>query len=201
MRQSLAICLVAIVIFSSACEDDASAPGGAAVAPLDENIVHVRTSMGSFDIGLYPTSAPITVDNFLGYVNSGFYDGLTFHRVIPDFMIQGGGFTPALMPRDPRDPIPNEAANGLSNLRGTIAMARTSHPQSATSQFFINLKDNPFLDYKSDTPQGYGYAVFGRVVSGMDVVDAIGSVATESKQGMNDVPVRAVIIYSVSQSW
>ncbi|RPH53340.1 MAG: peptidyl-prolyl cis-trans isomerase [Acidobacteria bacterium] len=178
------------------CEDDTGSIG--APPPPDEDFtVRVNTSMGAFDIELYPEQAPITVDNFLAYVHDCFYDDLLIHRVISDFMIQGGGFTVDLEHPATRDPIPNEAANGLSNLRGTIAMARTSDPHSATSQFFINLKDNLFLDFKSETPQGWGYAVFGRVVAGMEVVDSIAAVATGSQNGMNDVPLTPVIIYSI----
>ena len=196
MSRSLAICLLGVSLFFGGCDDE-SGTVGAPAAPEDDSTVHVSTSMGSFDIELYPDQAPVTVDNFLDYVHDCFYDDLLIHRVIADFIIQGGGYTVDLEPVNTRDPIPNEADNGLSNLRGTIAMARTSDPQSATSQFFINLKDNLFLDFKSETPQGWGYAVFGRVVAGMDVVDAIAAVATGSQNGMNDTPLTPVIIYSI----
>ena len=135
--------------------------------------VDLKTSDGTIVLELYPKKAPKTVANFLEYVRSGFYDGTIFHRVIDGFMIQGGGFTTAYKRKPTRPPIPNEANNGLSNARGTVAMARTSDPNSATAQFFINVADNTFLDYKSPTPAGWGYCVFGKVVKGMSVVDKI----------------------------
>jgi len=154
--------------------------------------VRLTTTMGEITVELDREKAPVTVENFLRYVDDRFYDGTIFHRVIRDFVIQGGGYLPGLRPKEgTRDPITNESNNGLSNLRGTIAMARTSDPDSATSQFYINVKDNPSLDYAPGRP---GYAVFGRVVKGMDVVDAIAAVQTESRQGFNDVPVTDVII-------
>lgn len=147
--------------------------------------VVLETNFGDIVIELFPDDAPITVDNFLAYVNSGFYDGLIFHRVIYGFMIQGGGFylepgpeTTYIMPTDPCEPIVNESYNGLSNLRGTIAMARTDDPNSATSEFFINHRDNLFLDPNDEDPNDFGYCVFGRVVDGMDVVDAIAQTQT-----------------------
>ncbi|HHQ48100.1 MAG TPA: peptidyl-prolyl cis-trans isomerase [Acidobacteria bacterium] len=138
--------------------------------------------------------APVTVENFLRYVREGFYDGTVFHRVIPGFMIQGGGFTAAMEKKRTHPPIKNEAGNGLANLRGTIAMARTSQVNSANSQFFINVVDNHFLDHRDNSPRGYGYCVFGKVVEGMDVVDAIAKVKTGVSHGMRDVPVEPVII-------
>ncbi len=156
--------------------------------------VKLHTNLGDIVIELYPEKAPKTVENFLRYVREGFYDGTLFHRVIPGFMIQGGGLTPDMRPKPTHPPIPNEADNGLKNERGTVAMARTSDPHSATSQFFINLKDNPFLDFTSPDPQGYGYCVFGKVVEGMDVVDAIARVPTTSRAGHKDVPVEPVVI-------
>ena len=149
-----------------------------ALQAADHPRVKVDTNLGSFVLELYPEKAPKTVDNFLRYVRDGFYDGTIFHRVIDGFMIQGGGFTPDYQRKPTRAPIPNEADNGLKNVRGTIAMARTMDPHSATAQFFINVKDNPFLDHTSPTPRGWGYAVFGKVVEGMDVVDKIKSVDT-----------------------
>jgi cyclophilin family peptidyl-prolyl cis-trans isomerase len=147
--------------------------------------VVLETNFGDIIIELFSDDAPITVDNFLAYVNSGFYDGLIFHRVIENFMIQGGGFyieqgpdAVYIMPADPCEPIVNESYNGLSNLRGTIAMARTSDPNTATSQFFINHSDNFFLDPNETDPDGFGYCVFGRVVVGMEVVDAIAQTQT-----------------------
>lgn len=156
--------------------------------------VTLDTNYGEIKLELDGDKAPVTVENFLNYVKAGHYDGLIFHRVIPDFMIQGGGFDKDMDQKDTEAPIKNEAANGLKNLRGTIAMARTNVPDSATSQFFINLVDNGFLDYKNDSPQGIGYAVFGRVVEGMDVVDRIGRARTVKFQGMADVPSKPVII-------
>lgn len=155
--------------------------------------VTLETSKGNIVIELYPDKAPKTVANFLAYVQAGFYDGTIFHRVIPGFMIQGGGFTADMTKKDTREPIQNESDNGLSNSRGTIAMARTSAPHSATAQFFINSVDNKGLDH-GETAQGWGYAVFGKVTEGMDVVDAISAVATAEKNGMRDVPVEPVVI-------
>ncbi len=193
----LAIFFLVLSILSGGCEDDPSRSGGEVPSPLAPNTVRFTTSMGSFDVELYREQAPVTVDNFLAYVDDHFYDNLLIHRVIADFMIQGGGFTTAYLEPPTRGPIVNEANNGLSNLRGTIAMARTSDPHSATSQFFINLKDNIFLDFKSEIPQGWGYAVFGRVVAGMDVVDAIGIVQTGVQNDMNDVPITPVVIEKI----
>lgn len=155
----------------------------------------LETSKGRIVAELDRAKAPKTVDNILFHVEAGFYDGLTFHRVIPGFMIQGGGFTPSMAQRQsPRPDLQNEADNGLKNVRGSVALARTSDPHSASSQFFINLVDNPRLDFTDRTPQGWGYAVFGRVVEGMDVVDAIAGVATASRGPFDDVPVEPVVI-------
>ena len=161
--------------------------------------VRVETNLGNFELVLNPDKAPKTVANFLGYVNSGFYDGTTFHRVIDGFMIQGGGFTTELNRKPTNPPIINEADNGLKNLRGTIAMARTMDPHSATAQFFINVKDNDFLDYTSKSPRGWGYAVFGQVVKGMDTVDKIRKVKT-GPGGVfpSDVPQEMVVIKRMS---
>lgn len=156
--------------------------------------VRFETSQGTFILELEAKAAPRTVENFLRYVRDGFYDGTVFHRVIKGFMIQGGGFTADMRRKPARDPIQNEAGNGLKNQRGTIAMARTMAPHSATSQFFINSIDNPFLDFKSKSAQGWGYCVFGKVVKGMDVVDAIEKVPTTRKSGHQDVPVSAVVV-------
>jgi peptidyl-prolyl cis-trans isomerase A (cyclophilin A) len=164
----------------------------------DHPIVVLDTSLGPITLELDRPKAPITVDNFLKYVDDGFYDNTIFHRVISGFMIQGGGFTDGLQEKPTRDPIKNESGNGLSNLRGTIAMARTNNPNSATAQFFINHKDNVNLDRF-----GGGYAVFGKVVSGMDAVDAIAKVATGSKNGpngpMDDVPLKSVYLKSAKR--
>ncbi len=161
------------------------------------NKVLIKTSMGDIELELFPNKAPITVDNFLDYVKDGFYNGTIFHRVIDGFMIQGGGFEPGMIQKKTNPPIKNEADNGLSNLRGTIAMARTQVVDSATSQFFINLKDNTFLDHKNNTPSGYGYCVFGKVIKGMDVVDSIAKVKTHSVGYFQDVPIKDVIIEKI----
>ena len=160
--------------------------------------VLMKTTLGDIVIELDRERAPITVDNFLGYVNSGFYNGTIFHRVIENFMIQGGGFTADMKQKTTQKPIKNEADNGLKNLRGTIAMARTQVVNSATSQFFINVVDNDNLNYRGPDPSDYGYAVFGKVVDGMDVVDAIRSVPTTTMHPYRDVPREPVIIEQVS---
>ena len=165
---------------------DAPAPGNP--------VVVMSTSLGDITIELFKTQAPVSVQNFLQYVNDGFYSGTVFHRVKQGFMIQGGGFTPSLQEKPTRPPILNEATNGVRNTRGTIAMARTRALRSATSQFYINVVDNRALDHTSEAPEGYGYAVFGRVLSGMDVVDRIVAVPTASKGPMDDVPVEPVVI-------
>ena len=160
-------------------------------------LVKVQTNMGDFVLELNPKAAPKTVENFLTYVKSGFYKNTLFHRVIPNFMIQGGGFVSGMEEKDTRKAIALESRNGLSNLRGTIAMARTSDPNSATSQFFINVRDNHFLD-ASQAQDGYGYAVFGRVISGMQTVGAIARVKTHSVGYYDDVPIRDVIIKNMT---
>lgn len=160
-------------------------------------LVKVQTNMGDFVLELNPKAAPKTVENFLTYVKSGFYKNTLFHRVIPNFMIQGGGFVSGMEEKDTRKAIALESRNGLSNLRGTIAMARTSDPNSATSQFFINVRDNRFLD-ADQAQDGYGYAVFGRVISGMQTVDAIARVKTHSVGYYDDVPIRDVIIKNMT---
>jgi cyclophilin family peptidyl-prolyl cis-trans isomerase len=159
-------------------------------------IVVMETNMGTITIELYEDKAPITVKNFLQYVDDKHYDGTIFHRVIDGFMIQGGGYEPGMKERKTRPPIKNESANGLSNLRGTIAMARTPDPDSATAQFFINVKDNTFLD-RANAQDKVGYCVFGRVIEGMDVVDKIKAVKTTRRGPHNDVPEKDVIILSV----
>jgi len=145
-------------------------------------------------VELDPVKAPLSTANFLKYVAAGHYDGTIFHRVIADFVVQGGGFTPDMKQKPTAPPIVNEADNGLSNRRGTVAMARTPDPHSASSQFFINLADNDFLDHTAKTPRGWGYAVFGRVIEGMDVVDAIAQVETSSHGPHRDVPVKPVVL-------
>ncbi len=161
--------------------------------------VKLETSKGDIVIELNEEKAPVTVQNFLNYVRDGFYDGTIFHRVIPSFMIQGGGFDDQMMQKMTQDPIKNEADNGLSNERGAIAMARTQDPHSATAQFFINHKDNPFLDHTAPNIQGWGYCVFGNVTEGMDVVDAIASVKTTNRAGHSDVPEDVVVITAAKE--
>ena len=164
----------------------------------DNPIVVMETSLGSMTIELYRDQAPITVDNFLRYVEDGFFEGTVFHRVIPNFMIQGGGLTPALVEKETAEPIRNEATNGLANERGTIAMARTPVVDSATAQFFINLVDNPTLNHRGTDPRSFGYAVFGRLTGGLDVLDGIGAVRTTRQGPHQDVPVEPVVINSVT---
>ena len=161
--------------------------------------VVMDTSLGAVTIELDAAKAPVTVQNFLGYVDAGFYDNTVFHRVMNDFMIQGGGFEPGMRQKPTNAPIKNESANGLSNARGTVAMARTSEPDSATAQFFINVVNNTFLD-KASARDGVGYCVFGKVTQGLDVVDQIRAVETTSKAGHEKVPVRDVVIRSVRRA-
>ncbi len=161
-------------------------------------MVTLHTTYGPIKLELDAEKAPTTVANFLMYVREGFYDGTIFHRVIDNFMIQGGGFDAEMNQKSTRDPIENEADNGLKNDFGTIAMARTMDPHSATAQFFINVKDNDFLNHSGKTMQGWGYAVFGRVVEGDEVLEKIRSVPTTSRSGHQDVPTEAVIIESAS---
>jgi cyclophilin family peptidyl-prolyl cis-trans isomerase len=161
-------------------------------------VVLMTTSMGNIRIELDAANAPITTKNFLDYVSGGHYDGLIFHRVIPGFMIQGGGMDPQMKEKKVNAPIKNEAANGLKNKLGTVAMARTNVVDSATSQFFINVKDNDFLNHRSPSPAEYGYAVFGQVIEGMDIVRSIETVKTGDKGFHNDVPVSPVVINSVT---
>ena len=165
-------------------------------------VVIVATSEGVIKIELWQDKAPVTVANFLRYTDEKFYDGTIFHRVIPGFMIQGGGFTPDMKQKPAHDPIKNEASASLSNKKGTIAMARTGVVDSATSQFFINHADNAgtTLDHRDNTPEGFGYAVFGKVIEGMDVVEKIAAVATARVGGHDDVPVKPVVIESVRRA-
>jgi peptidyl-prolyl cis-trans isomerase A (cyclophilin A) len=184
------ICLLSLLLISANL-----APAFAADAPASDPAspkVELKTSQGKITLELYPDKAPKSVENFLKYVKDGFYDGLIFHRVIDGFMIQGGGFDKKMSQKATRGKIQNEAKNGLKNEKGTLAMARTSDPHSASSQFFINLSDNAFLDYPGQ--DGWGYAVFGKVVDGLDVVEKIGKVKTGRANGMGDVPVEAVTI-------
>ncbi|MDR4509879.1 MAG: peptidylprolyl isomerase [Candidatus Brocadiaceae bacterium] len=163
-------------------------------ADTPDRRVQLETNYGVIVLELNYEAAPKTVENFLSYVTDGFYNGTVFHRVIRGFMIQGGGFTPDLRKKPTHAPIVNEADNGLKNNRGTVAMARTGAPHSATAQFFINTVDNSFLDHKSKSSDGWGYCVFGKVVKGFDVVEKIESVSTTSKAGYQDVPVLPVVL-------
>jgi len=159
-------------------------------------MVRFETSHGSFTIELFPKEAPVTVENFLKYVDDGFFDGTIFHRIVPGFVIQGGGLTADFDNKETRDPIQNEAKNGLKNGRGWLSMARTSDVNSATSQFFVNLSDNAFLDHG---PRDFGYAVFGRVTEGMETVDKIAKVKTGRRKGYQDAPMEDVIITSAKR--
>jgi peptidyl-prolyl cis-trans isomerase B (cyclophilin B) len=163
----------------------------------DNPKIEMDTTKGKIVLELYADKAPKTVENFLAYLDAGFYDGTIFHRVIPGFMIQGGGFTADMKKKDARPPIDNEADNGLRNERGTIAMARTSNPHSATAQFFINTVNNDFLNYRNKSSQGWGYAVFGRVAEGMAVVEAISGVKTGTRGPLRNVPTDPIVITRV----
>jgi peptidyl-prolyl cis-trans isomerase A (cyclophilin A) len=191
--------LAAAILFTlTACTSSQSESTDGAKAAGGNPVVVLTTSKGAIEVELYPEKAPKTVENFLAYVDAGFYDGTVFHRVIKDFMIQGGGFGADHQQKPTREPIKNEADNGLANDRGTIAMARTGIVDSATAQFFINHASNAFLNHRNATPQGYGYAVFGKVTSGMDVVDAIATSPTTNKGGaFVNAPVEEVVIQTV----
>jgi cyclophilin family peptidyl-prolyl cis-trans isomerase len=176
-------------------------PGSAAqpAAPAPGNpVAVVSTTLGEITVELFKDRAPVSVENFLQYARDGFYSGTIFHRIVSGYVIQGGGFTPKLEEKPTRPPILNEATNGLSNTRGTLAMARTRALRSATSQFFINLADNRKLDHRSYSPDEFGYAVFGRVLSGMDVVDKIAALQTHTVGPFSDVPVSPVVIQAVA---
>ena len=160
-------------------------------------MVRFETSHGAFTVELFPREAPITVENFLRYVDDGHFDGTIFHRIVPGFVIQGGGLTADFASRKTRAPISNEAHNGLKNTRGTLSMARTSDVNSATSQFFVNLKNNEFLDHG---PRDYGYAVFGRISEGMDVIDRIAGVGTGRRKGYQDAPLEDVVIMTARRA-
>jgi len=169
------------------------------LVPLSEKekeikVVTFETTMGPIVIELFEEDAPITTKNFLDYANSGFYDGTLFHRVIPGFVIQGGGLEPGMQDKSGNPPIENEANNGQKNLKWSLSMARTNDPNSATSQFFINLENNPNLDHTSETPQGWGYAVFGTVIDGFETVEAIASVSTSSAGSHQDVPLEDITV-------
>jgi cyclophilin family peptidyl-prolyl cis-trans isomerase len=185
-RVGVAWCLVVATWVASGVASAASNP-----------IVVISTSLGAIEVELLAESAPRTVENFLTYAAAGHYDGTIFHRVVKGHFIQGGGLTPDLRARPTRPPIPNEAKNGEQNRAGTLAMMRRRDPDSATSQFLVNLRDNPFLDHRGDVPHQYGYAVFGRVTAGMDVVERIDAVSTTRRGIYLDVPVDPVVIESV----
>ncbi|MEM1176995.1 MAG: peptidylprolyl isomerase [Acidobacteriota bacterium] len=199
MTKLIAMSLLTLLATAPVSAQEAAASASATAEPAAAEAsagpqVTVDTSKGTIVIELFPDKAPKTVENFLSYVNAGFYDGTIFHRVIPGFMIQGGGFSPDMKKKQTRAAIQNEADNGLKNDRGTLAMARTGNPNSATAQFFINSINNDFLNHTAKTPRGWGYAVFARVVEGMDVVDAISEVPTGQKNRMRDVPQEPVVI-------
>jgi cyclophilin family peptidyl-prolyl cis-trans isomerase len=184
---------------ASAPTADAADPAKGKAAAVKNPVVEIKTSLGTIKAEIYADKAPGTAKNFLEYVNAKFYDGTIFHRVIKDFMIQGGGFDAKMTRKETRAPIKNEASNGLKNEVGTLSMARTSDPDSATAQFFINTKANKALDYTGNGPAGAGYAVFGKVTEGLDVVMKISEVKTERQAMMADVPATPVVIESIRQ--
>jgi peptidyl-prolyl cis-trans isomerase B (cyclophilin B) len=198
MKQLLAIVILALTglmpatAFTQDNNPDAKGTGMVTVT--------MQTSKGVITLELDGDKAPDTVANFVAYANAGQYDGTIFHRVIPGFMIQGGGFDTSMNQKSTNAPVKNEANNGLKNVNGSIAMARTNDPHSATAQFFINVKDNTFLDHTSPDPRGWGYAVFGQVTDGMDVVQSIEAVPTGNKSGHQDVPLESVVIEKVTIS-
>lgn len=187
------IAIACVVLTLSSCKKDEEAKK-LGVRNMDNPMIQMKTSLGSVVIELYEEAAPISVENFIMYAKEGYYEGTVFHRVISGFMVQGGGFEPGMKQKEPRAPIKNEAKNGLKNERGTLAMARTNVVDSATSQFFINIVDNSFLDYQGDDPAKYGYAVFGKVIKGMDIVDLIKDVKTTRVGYFSDVPEKDVLI-------
>ena len=199
-RLSRGLVLAAVLLLAAGCSKSDDAAKNADSAKETHNpVVTMKTNKGTITLELYPDKAPKSVENFIAYAESGFYDGTIFHRVIPDFMIQGGGYTAGLDRKDTRPAVQNEANNGLKNELGTIAMARTSDPNSAISQFFINVKNNAFLDFKSETPQDWGYCVFGKVTDGIDVVHAIEHAPTSDRGGaFQNLPTDQVVIESVT---
>ena len=195
MKLSLAAVAAVLVLGSVSLTAQPTPTPAPAPAAKAYPRVALETSKGKIVVEVYPDKSPLAVANFLQYVKSGFYDGVIFHRVIPDFMVQTGGFTPDMKQKATKGQVKNESNNGLRNERGTLAMARLSEPHTASSQFFINLKDNRSLDH---SPRGWGYTVFGRVVEGMDVVDSVATVRTTTKGQHGDVPVEPVIIKKAS---
>jgi peptidyl-prolyl cis-trans isomerase B (cyclophilin B) len=199
MLYAIAICLISVLGFYL-LSSNKGAPAMADKKRLNEKtIVLIATNLGNIKIELYPDKAPVTVENFLKYAEEGHYKNTIFHRVIDGFMVQGGGFTPKLKQKETRETIKNEADNGLSNKRGTIAMARTSDIHSATAQFFINVSDNNFLDHRGNSPQEFGYCVFGSVIEGMDVVDKIKATDTHNQGPFKDLPVKPIEITDVKK--
>lgn len=199
-RKFLYMMCAMLILMASQCFAMGGTPPTQEGAGMSKNVIVVMaTSKGTMKLELYPDKAPITVQNFLSYADRGFYDGTIFHRVIPGFMIQGGGFEKGMVQKSASGPIKNEAGNGLKNERGTIAMARTSDVDSATDQFFINVADNTALDHQNDTQQGFGYCVFGKVMDGMDTAYAISMVQTHTLGYYDDVPVDDVVIMSVKK--
>ena len=198
MRFVSAIALIALAAVCS-CRDAGAPQTGSEWTMTDGKnpVVVIETSKGTIKAELWADKAPVTVKNFVGYVEDKFFDGLIFHRVIPNFMIQGGGFTSDMAQKQTKAQIKNEARADVPNARGTLAMARTDVVDSATSQFFINLVDNDFLDHKDETQSGFGYCAFGKVTDGMDVVDSIAGVRTGTRGGHGDVPVEPVVIKSI----
>jgi len=199
---AIVVILAVVAVLATTKTTDPSKPTKTVIKPASTGTktmnISMKTNHGTIILELYPEKAPITVKNFVSYIEDGFFNGTIFHRVIPGFMIQGGGFVPGMTQKETKANIKNEADNGLSNDIGTIAMARTPDPDSASSQFFINAKDNGFLNYSAPTAQGWGYCVFGKVTEGMDIVQNIEKTATSSSGGHQDVPVEDVIIEEVT---
>jgi cyclophilin family peptidyl-prolyl cis-trans isomerase len=204
MRRIFLIPLIVLLAAGSCFAFGGTPPAGKDNNKMNDNSkgnpqVIIETSKGTMVVELYRDKAPLSVDNFLGYVDSGFYDGTIFHRVIPGFMIQGGGFTAGLTEKLTNGPIKNEAGNGLKNIRGTLAMARTSNVDSATSQFFVNVVDNDFLNHRDNSAVGFGYCVFGMVVDGLPTADIIANVPRHRVGYYDDVPVEEVVITSIKR--
>jgi cyclophilin family peptidyl-prolyl cis-trans isomerase len=194
-----ALCAAVLTACTAPTDQEQQPTAGAMpVKPGETNMITIKTSLGEMQAELYADKAPETVKNFLQYVKDGHYNGTIFHRVIANFMIQGGGFTRDMEQKPTRGPVRNEAANGLKNTKGTLAMARTSDVDSATSQFFINVADNGFLDFRSATTQGFGYCVFGKVTKGLDVLEKIKAVPTGNFGPHGDVPTTPVDIISIT---
>ena len=204
MKRFLGLFLLSLFVLTgcnsnsnSSTEETTQLPSGDTTTMSNPHI-KFETSLGNFTAELYSDKAPKSVENFVSYVNAGFYDGTIYHRVIPNFMIQGGGMNPDMSEKTNNAAIENEADNGLKNTKGTLAMARTNDPHSATSQFFVNAKDNAFLDHTAKNAQGWGYAVFGEVIEGIEVVDAIEKVKTGNNGSHTDVPLEAVVMNKVT---